>query len=110
MPKKQRMTKEGYPESFDEAEDLVLKLPGEKLVCWKPEKVGETKVGKLMSITKTKFNPILRLATESGTVSIPVSTFLADIDFESYIGRKLFFEFAGKAGRNCRLFKVVLLK
>lgn len=112
MPKKKKGLEgpNGYPESWDFDVDITLKDPSQKMSVWKPEQVGEKRIGKLMAVTNTKYNPILRLATASGTENVPVSTHLADIDFGQYIGRKFLFEFTGKAGRNCRLFRVVLLK
>jgi hypothetical protein len=100
--------KEGYPPEMEE--DIVLLDPSAKPNFWKPKKVGEEVVGKLTTIVKTKFGDTLSLITSSGLVVIPISTALARVDFVSYRGRSLYFRYEGTVGRNCRLFKVVLLK
>lgn len=110
LPKPLEETKGGYPLGFDEEADVELKSPDDKMNLWKPEEVGEYILGKLMMIATAKFGPILRFSTDEGIVSVPVSHYLSDIDFEPYVGRRFYIRFEGKAGRNCRLFRVTVLK
>ena len=69
------MPKEKPKEKDDFENEVVIKSPDDALVLWKPTKKGETVSGKLMVITQTEFNDILRLSTEEGVVSVPVSTY-----------------------------------
>jgi len=88
------------------AKEIILKDGTEGLKVWKPIKKGETVTGKLIAISETKYNPVLRIKTDSGVESVPVSTFLEDIDFESYIGDIITFVYQGVVGRGCKIYKV----
>lgn len=91
----------------DFEEEELIKEPGSGMEMWKPEKEGEKVVGKLLAISQTRFNKILRISTElDGVISVPISTFLEDVDFDRLVGEKISIQYTGKAGRNCRLFKV----
>jgi hypothetical protein len=85
---------------------ILIKGPGQKANFWKPQTVGETKVGKLTAIVHGKFGASLKIAEASGTVTIPVNVFLEDIDWTMFKGKILSFEFNGVYGRGCRLYTV----
>ena len=101
--------KEGYPPEMDE--EQVIIDPKAKPNFWKPKKEGEEIIGKLTGIVTTGYGDTLQVSTASGLVVIPVSTTLSRVDWSLYKGRSLYFRYEGTAGkRNCRLFKVSLLR
>lgn len=89
-------------------QDKVIKEPGQKIPFWKPKVKGQNVVGKLVRISSSRFSKLLTISTDEGSLLVPVSVFLSDIDFEQYLGRNLYFSYEGLAGRM-KLFKVVLL-
>ena len=89
----------------------ILKEPGKGMEIWKPTEKGQNVVGKLLKISQTRFNEVLRISTElDGVISVPVSTFLEDIDFKRYVGQVISLTFEGTAGRGCKLFTVSVLE
>ncbi len=84
----------------------LIKSSDQKMQMWKPSKLGETVEGKLIQITKTQFGDVLRIKTKKGVVSVPVTTFLQDIDFEEFANETLKVTFKGIVGRNMKLFDV----
>jgi len=97
------------PGDFEGA--TILKEPGQGMEMWKPKEKGQNITGKLLKISQIRFGSILRISTEfEGVVTVPVSTFLEDIDFEKYIGQIVSLTFEGIAGRGCKLFTVSVLE
>jgi hypothetical protein len=98
---------------FEEGEEILLR-PGDLPPIWKPEAVGESEVGELLSIKKLPFGDVLRLRTAAGIIAIPQSVAMAEIDFREMIGRRLRFVFKGavdtKSGNKVKLFQISALK
>jgi len=94
---------------LEEGEEVLLR-PGDLPPIWKPETVGETMVGELLSIKKLTFGEVLRLRTKKGIEAVPQSVSMAEIDFREFIGRRLRFIFKGtvetKSGNKVKLFQI----
>jgi len=88
----------------------LIKSSDEKMHLWKPTKVGETVEGKLIRISESQFGKVLRIRTKKGVQSVPVSTFLEEIDWEEFANEIIRFTFKGVAGRNMKLFDVFHIK
>lgn len=88
----------------------LIKSSDEKMQLWKPKKVGETVEGKLIRISDTQFGKVLRIKEKKRIISVPVSTFLEEIDFIEYVNENIKFVFKGIAGRNMRTFDVFHLE
>ena len=110
MTKKTEFEKrKDYPPEMDE--EQVIVDPKAKPNFWKPKKEGEEIIGKLTGIVTTGYGDTLQVSTASGLVVIPVSTTLSRVDWTLYRGKVLYFRYEGVTGkRNCRLFRVSLLK
>ena len=90
----------------EEFQGVSIKKHDEKPAFWKPKKVGEAVEGRLVAIIEGKYGEVLRISTGKGTVSITVNFFLADIDFQKYVGQALRFTFKGEVGRKGRVYDV----
>ena len=77
---------------------------------WKPEKVGEVLVAKLVGVVKGKFGNLLKFTTPGGAVTVPQGTHLANVDFGPYQGQTLEITYQGKVGRGMKLFDVSLIE
>lgn len=98
-------------EEFEGEEVLSIKRSDEKLIFWKPKKVGESVEGILTSISQGRFGKVLKLSSKKGVVAVNVNAFLEDIDFTQYADERLKFVYKGVIGkRDCRVFDVVLLR
>jgi hypothetical protein len=76
---------------------------------WKPKKFGETLIGKLLSVTKTKRSPVLQIEKEGGeSIQVGVSTQLKRVPWENYIGSTIRLTYQKDApssyGTPCKLF------
>ena len=96
----------GQAPAPQDEERILIKGPGQKANFWKPKTIGEVQIGKLTAIVNGKFGNSLKIASPSGTVTIPVNVFLEDIDWTLFKGKTLSFEFTGVYGRGCRLYCV----
>lgn len=82
----------------------VLVDPDAKANFWKPKKEGEVVTGKLMTKSTTQYGEVLNVETANGLVQIPVSVVLKKVDWDKYIGRKIFFQYKGTQKRYRNFF------
>jgi hypothetical protein len=96
-------------QALEEGEEVILR-PGDLPPIWKPETVGETMIGELLSIKKLPFGDVLRIRTTRGIEAIPQSVAMGEIDFRELVGRRLRFVFKGavetKSGNKVKLFQI----
>ncbi|MCJ7828471.1 MAG: hypothetical protein MUP81_01875 [Dehalococcoidia bacterium] len=100
-------------QALEDGEEVILR-PGDLPPIWKPETVGETKVGELLSVKELKFGEVLRIRTAKGIEAVPQTVSMAEIDFRALVGSRLRFIFKGavetKSGFMVKLFQISVLK
>lgn len=90
-------------------EGELLVDPKAKPNFWKPTVNGETKTGKLISVSPSGFGKALSVETAEGIVQIPVSVVLQKVPWESHVGKNLFFQYTGTVKRY-KTYMVKVLK